>query len=289
MPREHTRGTSLLANCFAFGLVLSSICSLAPDLQASLGGDDVGTIAESASLDRGNHSQGSYTLTPVGSRRLGNFRRSNNHYGTQYFQSPSAISLDKRQGWYKNTMVSLNTASYGITNALSVSGGVDLVSVISSKENGPVFTARAQLSGSPSELFHIGVTAFYLRTRVPTAQTEVGEPKKAPGFVAGMGLITIGNVDNQITLSGGVIHDGSDFARGPVFSIAGAVRAFPNVSVITEHYIISDPEKSFMVHSLGVRIIGEHLAIDLGLAYDAEYTVKVTPIGLPFVAATLNL
>ena len=186
-------------------------------------------------------------------------------------------------------MVSLNTASYGITNALSVSGGGDLVSVISSKENGPVFTARAQLSGSPSELFHIGVTAFYLRTRLPTAQIEVGMPRKAPGFVAGMGLISIGNVNNQITLSGGVIHDGNDFARGPVFSVGGAVRAFPNVSVITEHYIISDPEKSFTVHSLGVRIIGEHLAIDLGLAYDAEYTVKVTPIGLPFVAATLNL
>lgn len=186
-------------------------------------------------------------------------------------------------------MVSLNSASYGITNALSVSGGVDLVSVISSKENGPVFTARAQLSGSPSEIFHIGVTAFYLRTRVPTAQTEVGEPKKAPGFVAGMGLITIGNVDNQITLSGGAIHDGTDFGRGPVFSVAGAVRVFTNVSMITEHYVITDPDKSFYVHSLGVRIIGEHLAIDLGLAYDAEFTTRVTPIGLPFVAATLNL
>ncbi|HQX30652.1 MAG: hypothetical protein KBF87_03485 [Flavobacteriales bacterium] len=289
MQREHIRETSFLSACFLLSLILVSICFPNLDVHASQAWGGVGPVEEHATPICMNCSLGTYPLALVGKRRPGSFRRSNNQYGTHYFQSPSAIPLEKRQGWYKNTMVSLNTASYGITNALSVTGGIDLVSVISSKENGPVFTARAQVSGSPSKIFHIGVTAFYLRTRVPTAQTEVGELKKAPGFVAGMGQITIGNIDNQITLSGGVIHDGSDFARGPVFSIAGAVRAFPNVSVVTEHYIITDPDRSFYVHSLGVRIIGEHLAIDLGLAYDAEFTVRVTPIGLPFVAATLNL
>lgn len=284
MQREHTRGTSIFSACFFLGLVPIALCSFARPVYAT-------NVLDTSIKDPvcSYCSLGTYPLSAAGKRRLGSFRRSNNQYGTHYFQSPSTIPLDKRQGWYKNTMVSLNTVSYGVTNALSIGGGIDLVSVISSKENGPVFTARAQLSGSTSEIFHIGVTAFYLRTRVPTAQAEVGQPNKAPGFVAGMGLITIGNIDNQITVSGGVIHDGTEFARGPVFSIAGAVRAFPNVSVITEHYVISDPDKSFYVHSLGVRIIGEHLAIDLGLAYDAQYTIRVTPVGLPFVAATLNL
>lgn len=42
------------------------------------------------------------------------------------------------------------------------------------------------------------------------------------------------------------------------------------------------------MHSLGVRILGDNLAIDVGLTYDKEYTKKITPVGLPFLSATLN-
>ena len=58
--------------------------------------------------------------------------------------------------------------------------------------------------------------------------------------------------------------------------------------LITEHWLFSDPEASYFTHSLGARILGDNLAIDVGLVFDKEYTQKVTPVGLPFLSATLN-
>lgn len=231
-----------------------------------------------------------YSLLTGYPRRTSRLKRSNNTYGSHYFLSPTAIPLKKRTGFYKNTMVSLSSVSYGLTSNLSVSGSVDLVSVIRSKarEGGPIYSGRIQVCGSVSDNFHIGAAVNYVNARVPTG-VEVPEGVEVPpGFAAGMGLMTIGNKDNQVTLAGGMTYDGENWSRGPVLNIGGSVRAFTNVLFVTEHWIFSDPDKSFMTHSFGIRVIGNDLAIDVGLIYDKEYSVKITPVGLPFLSATLN-
>jgi hypothetical protein len=223
-------------------------------------------------------------------KRLGTsrIRRSRNTYGSHYFLSFTAIPLKKGQGFYKNTMVSLNTVAYGLTDHLSAAGSLDLVSLIRSREGGPVYTGRVQVGGSLSEMFHIGAAVSYLNARVPTGAEVPEGTEVPPGFLAGMGLITVGNMNNQVTLAGGWTHDGQDAGRGPVLNVGGAVRVFANVMLVTEHWIFSDPDQSFTAHSYGIRILGDGLAIDLGFAYDKEYTSKITPIGLPFLSATLN-
>ena len=57
---------------------------------------------------------------------------------------------------------------------------------------------------------------------------------------------------------------------------------------VTEHWVFIDPDRDFLAHSFGIRILGDELAIDIGLAYDREFTTKVTPVGMPFLSATLN-
>lgn len=226
----------------------------------------------------------------MGAKRLGTSRlkRSNNTYGSHYFVSFSAIPLRKNAGFYKNTMVSLNTVAYGLTEHLSVVGSLDLVSLIRARTGGPVYTARIQVAGSLSEMIHIGGSVTYLNTRVPVG-VEVPEGADAPpGFAAAMAMLTVGNKDNQLTVAAGVMHDGRDVGRGPLLNVNGAVRVFTNVMLITEHWIFSDPERPFLAHSYGIRVLGNDLAIDVGLAYDKEYTRKITAIGLPFLSATLN-
>jgi hypothetical protein len=196
--------------------------------------------------------------------------------------------LKKGQGFYKNTMVSLNSVAYGITDHLSAAGSLDLVSLIRSREGGPVYTGRVQVGGSLSDLFHIGAAVSYLNARVPTGAEVPEGTEVPPGFLAAMGMLTVGNMNNQITLAGGWTHDGQDAGRGPVLNVGGAARVFANVMLVTEHWIFSDPDQSFMAHSYGIRILGDGLAIDLGFAYDKEYTSKITSIGLPFLSATLN-
>ncbi len=229
----------------------------------------------------------SFGLSP---KRLGTsrVRRSKNTYGSHYFLSFSAIPLKKSTGFYKNTMVSLNTVAYGLTEHLSAAASLDLVSLIRAREGGPVFTGRIQLCASPSEVVHIGVSATYLNTRVPVGAEVPAGVDVPPGFVAGMAMLTIGSINNQITLAGGWTHNGQEASRGPLLNVAGAARLFTNFMVVTEHWIFSDPDRSFMAHSFGVRVLGDDLAIDVGFAYDEEYTKKITPIGLPFLSATLN-
>ncbi len=223
-------------------------------------------------------------------KRLGTsrIRRSKNTYGSHYFLSFSAIPLKKHVGFYKNTLVSLNSVAYGLTEHLSVGGSLDLVSLIRAREGGPIYSGRLQLSGSISEIVHIGISASYVNTRVPVG-AEVPEGTEEPsGFVYGMAMLTVGSINNQITIAGGWTHDGNNAGRGPLLNVGGAVRIFANVMLVTEHWIFSDPENAFKAHSFGTRILGDELAIDIGFVYDKVYTKKITPIGLPFLSATLN-
>lgn len=215
-------------------------------------------------------------------------KRSNNTYGSHYFASFSAIPLRKSTGFYKNTMVSLNTVAFGLTEHLSVAGSLDLVSLIRAREGGPVYTGRVQVSGSTSELFHIGASVTYLNTRVPVGAEVSDAVDVPPGFLTGLAMFTFGNANNQLTLAAGWTHDGEDAGRGPVLNLGGAVRVFPNVMFVTEHWMFADPDRDFLAHSFGARILGNELAIDLGVAYDKELTSKVTAVGLPFLSATLN-
>jgi hypothetical protein len=73
-----------------------------------------------------------------------------------------------------------------------------------------------------------------------------------------------------------------------VLGASGMVRIATNVALITEHWLFVDPLTNYPMHSAGVRILGDHLALDIGIAYDRELAAKVLPIGLPFASATLN-
>lgn len=221
-------------------------------------------------------------------RSTSRVKRSNNTYGSHYFSTSSAIPLRKGDGFYKNTMVSFNTVAYGLTEHLSVTGALDLVSLIRARTGGPVYSGRVQVSGSASELFHLGASVTYLNTRIPVGADVPEGAAAPPGFFTGLAMVTYGSADNQLTLAAGWTHDGRRAGRRPVVNAGGAVRVFANVLFVTEHWIFMDPARNFLVHAFGARIIGNDLAIDVGLVHDKEYTKKVTAVGLPFLSATLN-
>lgn len=221
-------------------------------------------------------------------RPTSRIRRAKNTYGSHYFLTTTAIPLKKRDGYYKNTMVSLNTVAYGITNNVSIGAALDLVSLIRARTGGPIFNVRLQASGRVADIVHVGVSGTYINTRVPVGAEVPPDIKLRTGFALGLAMVTIGSINNQITLAGGWTHDGKDAGRSPVLNVGGALRLFTNVMLMTEHWIFTDPDRPFYAHSLGVRILGDNLAIDVGLTYDEEYTKKITPVGLPFLSATLN-
>ena len=227
-------------------------------------------------------------FVPAAPKRIARLhRRSSNAFGSQYFHANSAIPLDRGAGSYRNTLVSWNTVAYGLTPHLSVGGGVDLYSTFNARRVTPVWMTRMQVGGEVGNNLHLAGTAFYLRLPL-LANAESPDTAAATGTGAVMAILTWGNSNDQFTLSGGWSHDGMTTARGPLLNAAGAFRIFPNVQVITEHWLLLDPDRDLMANSLGVRIIGDHLAIDLGVVHNRELAGKVFSWGMPFLAATLN-
>ncbi len=214
------------------------------------------------------------------------FRKSSEDHGSHYFMARSAIGLERGDGFYKNTMVTLNEGSYAITSHLTVNAGADLFSIFISR-NAKWFS-RLQLHTRISDLFHVGVQAFYMAIPLPVPGDPDLPVDPSSGFASALGIITIGDPEFQLTLSGGPVHNGDRFARGPLLGVAAMARIGPDLALITEHWMLTDPFGNYPVHSIGLRVIGDLLAMDGGIVYDRNIAAKVLPFGSPFIAATLN-
>ncbi len=224
---------------------------------------------------------------PVITDRRSIFRKSAEDHASHYFMATSAIGLGRREGYYKNTMVTLNQLGYGITPHLSVNAGIDLFSSFISRGNSKWFS-RVQVHTSISDHFHIGVQAAYMAIPLPVLDAPDLPQYSSNGTFNALGMITLGDREFNITFAGGPLHNGDRFARGPLVGVAAMARVAASVAVITEHWLVMDPYRNYPIHSIGVRVLGDLLAIDGGIAYDRELAAKVLPIGSPFISATLN-
>ena len=220
-------------------------------------------------------------------RKTLTLRRSPNAYGNQYFHANSAIAMRSGTGQYRNVLVSWNSVTYAASKRLMVGGGIDLYSTINAARLSPVWTARLQYCGPLSENAHLGGTMFYLDLPLPK-DPEAVAAVDARGLAAIQAQFTWGNADDQITFAGGVGHVVSTGEQRPLVTVSGAKRVFANVQLITEHWAIFSDGDNLFTHSLGLRVVGDHLAIDGGVLYNERLSDRTFSWGLPFIAATLN-
>jgi hypothetical protein len=214
-------------------------------------------------------------------------RRSPNAYGNQYFHANSAIPMKVGTGQYRNVLVSWNSVSYAASKRVMIGGGIDLYSTINAARLSPVWTARLQYCGPLSEHAHLGGTVFYLDLPLPK-DPEALAAVDARGLAAAQAQFTWGDPDDQLTVAAGLAQVMSTDEQRPILTVSGAKRVFANVQLITEHWaLLSDGDRLF-THSLGLRVVGDHLAIDGGVLYNERLRERTFSWGLPFIAATLN-
>ncbi len=224
---------------------------------------------------------------PLPSKRGSIFRKSSEDHASHYFMATSGIGLGRREGFYKNTMVTLNQVGYGITPHLSANAGIDLFSAFVSRGDMKWFS-RLQVHTSISDHFHLGAQAAYMAIPLPVPDDPDLPLHTSNGTFNALGMITLGDREFNITFAGGPLHNGDRFARGPLVGVAAMARVAASVALVTEHWLVMDPYRNYPIHGIGVRVLGDLLAIDGGIAYDRELAAKVLPIGSPFLAATLN-
>jgi hypothetical protein len=183
---------------------------------------------------------------------------------SRYFVSP-AIQLKKGDGYYQNIDLSANTVSYGITNFLSIGGGLELYSTLSGH---PVFILMPKFGFKVGKSFWLGGGILYLNA--PEVISDFS------GLGIGYGSATVGDENNNASLGAGWGFAGNEWSKKPIITISGMTRVSRRFALITENWIIP----GYTVFSYGVRFLAEKTSIDIGFVNSRDI-IKVFPIGLP--------
>lgn len=230
-------------------------------------------------LNQSNYKEGKYWFT--------------NPNSTRYLFGPSAFNLKKGEGYYQNTYAFLNSFNIGITNNISIGGGVELLSTFGSITSGylkPIFIITPKLGFKVSEKFHAGAGVLFLGTPGIFEDSDYG----ISGIAYGVG--TYGTLDNNFTggLGWGFIE--GEFSARPIITVSAMQRISQKTAFVTENWIIPDkdyyydntyhyPEYKYKyrpIFSYGIRFFGEKLSIDIALINNkdiAEFLI----IGIPYV------
>jgi hypothetical protein len=206
-----------------------------------------------------------------------------NPNATRYFFAPSGFNLKKGEGYYQNSYLILNSVNYGLTNNFSIGGSIELISTFSSLANGsfnPIILITPKFAYPVANNVNLGAGLLFLS--IPSIDDE---PRTGAGIAYGIG--TYGNIEHNATLGLGWGFIDGYWANRPVITLNGMTRVRPNMSLVTENWIIpfgDDLEEGnyYGVYSYGVRFFGKKLSVDLAFINNRDIA-EVLLIGIPYV------
>ncbi len=206
---------------------------------------------------------------------------------TRLYFGPTGRMLKAGKGYFSDLLLFFPSVAYGITDNISIGGGISLFPGVDFKNQ--LYYLFPRIGYTPSEKLSLAGSIFILR--LPKFDDDdddeededdlIDEPK-----VAGIlfGTATYGT--ESLSLTGGVGYGyvDDDFADKPAVIIGGEWRFFRRLSFVTENWIFPGVENPLI--SYGFRFFGESLSADIGL-FTPTGEDAVTP-GIPLVSFTWN-
>lgn len=144
-------------------------------------------------------------------------------HGTRYLFAPSAIPLKKGEGYYQNIMILMNGFRYGVTNNVSVGGGIIM----------PIgFYADMKYGREISKNVHVAGGGMLISTLLGVGL----------GVGCGFGSVTVGDRWTNATFTmgfGAVMNDGDwNATKRPILNFSGMWKVTQGFSLVTENYFI---------------------------------------------------
>ncbi|MEC9465535.1 MAG: hypothetical protein VX834_07110 [Myxococcota bacterium] len=202
---------------------------------------------------------------------------------TRYLYSPSAMQLKKGEGYFSQKELFFSSVAYGLTDHISVLVGSIIPMLIATDGSLNFITAVKVGDTIEEDKLHVaaGFEAFSFEND--------GELWSA-GFL--FGSATLGSDRSHVTLSAGkpFSFDADSRDLGPaIVTVSGNVRASSSLSFITENWFLApDPaeydddgnlsssSREFLFfNSIAARIMGEHLAVDVGMIFTKDVGVPI--------------
>jgi len=200
-----------------------------------------------------------------------------NPQSTRYFWAPNAYGLKKGEGYYQNIWVLWNQFAYGLTDNLSIGGGIIPLFLFAGAPT-PVFATAKFSIPAVKEKFNISIGAI--------AGTVLGESDTGIGMVYGLG--TLGSHDSNVTFGLGYGFSGEGFASTPAINFSGMHRVSRKAYFITENYLVISDGEAFGLISAGGRSIIKKVALDYGLFIPVSAEMDVF-VALPWLGFTVPL
>jgi hypothetical protein len=189
-----------------------------------------------------------------------------NPNSTRLFFAPSARMLERGDGYVSDYEVFFPGVAYGVTDNVSIGGGVSLIPAGLDKE---LYYLTPKIGGEVHENVNLAVGALIVG----------GIPDEATvGIVYGVG--TFGPPDASITAGLGYGFAGTTIASSPVAMLGGEFRVARHVALVSENYFIPGTDSASPLFSYGVRLMGEKMTVDLALF---NVSGSGAGIGFPFV------
>lgn len=169
---------------------------------------------------------------------------------TRLFFAPTGQMLKKGEGYFADYELFFPGVAYGVTDNISIGGGVSLFPVGLDDQ---IFYVTPKIGFSPSPKLHLALGGIL--STVPGDNSNVG---------AVYGVGTVGDGDASLTSGIAYGFAGSDFTSEFALLVGGEKRLTRRIGFVTENYIIPSSVGTSVV-SGGVRFMSEKLTVDLGL------------------------
>ena len=195
-----------------------------------------------------------------------------NPNSTRYFWAPSAFSLRKREAYYQNAYVVVNSVTVGVTDNFTMGGGLVLIpgGGISRTPQVLFFTPKYSFPSKSKVKFGIGTIAvvtftpnYNFSSSYSGSLTRTSTDVNLTGIV--YGNVTFGTKEKNFTAGLGYGFLNGSFASSPVINLSYMNRFSKNFAFVSENWIIVANNTTGGIFSGGIRILGERLSVDLAL------------------------
>ncbi len=199
-----------------------------------------------------------------------------NPNATRLFFAPTARMLKQGDGYFADYYLFFPAFAYGITNNVTIGGGMSLIPGVDIDKQIFYFTPKVGLSAT--KIFNLGIGALIIK--IPDFDDEDKSP--LVGILYGVG--TYGNPNSSLTFGLGYGFVDDEVADKPMIMIGGEHRISRRLAMVTENWILPGVDNPMV--SYGVRFFGEKMSFDLALlntiGEDAFFP------GIPYVDFVFN-
>ena len=179
-----------------------------------------------------------------------------NPNSTRLYFAPTARNLKQGEGYFADYFLFFPGIAYGMTDNITVGGGISLIPGVNIDEQIFYFTPKVGVQIAKN----LNLATGTLIIRVPDFSDDNDSPATA-GILYTVG--TYGTPDASITAGFGYGFAGSELADKPMVMLGGEKRLSRRIALVTENWIF--PEVANPLVSYGFRFMGESLSVDLAL------------------------